>query len=145
MSDKTVIVSACLLGIPTRYDGTDAFDPEALRELAGAAVIPVCPEQLGGLPTPRPKAWITRGTGQDVLRGASRVIDEYDNDATARFLSGAEAVLKIAGLCGAKAAFLKEKSPSCGVTRIHSEDALVTGNGVTAALLEKNGVSVRGF
>ncbi|MBI5454271.1 MAG: DUF523 domain-containing protein [Deltaproteobacteria bacterium] len=142
---KTVIVSACLLGLKTRYDGGDALSAEALKELKGAIPIPVCPEVLGGLPTPRPRAEIGSGDGKDVLDGASSVIDENGGDCTALFLRGAEAVLEIARLTGAREAFLKEKSPSCGVTLISRKGADEKGLGVTTALLQKEGLETKGF
>ncbi|MBI2411625.1 MAG: DUF523 domain-containing protein [Deltaproteobacteria bacterium] len=142
---KTVIVSACLMGLKTRYDGGDALSAEALKELQGAIPFPVCPEELGGLPTPRPRAEIDHGDGTDVLNGSSRVVDEKGRDCTAAFLSGAEAVLEIARLTGARAAFLKEKSPSCGVALISKKGAQEPGMGVTAALLKKDGVEMKGF
>lgn len=142
---KTVIVSACLLGLKTRYDGNDALNAEVLKELKGAIPIPVCPEVLGGLPTPRPRAEIDSGDGTDVLDGASSVVDENGRDRTTAFLSGAEAVLEIARLTGARVAFLKEKSPSCGVTLISKKGAHEAGLGVTTALLQKKGIEIKGF
>lgn len=142
---KTVIVSACLLGLKTRYDGGDALSAEALKELDGAIPIPVCPEVLGGLPTPRPRAEIDNGDGTSVLDGTSKVTDENGRDRTASFIKGAEAVLEIARMTGARVAFLKEKSPSCGVTLISKKGASETGMGVTAALLQKEGLETKGF
>ncbi|HAO93809.1 MAG: hypothetical protein A2X93_00890 [Deltaproteobacteria bacterium GWC2_56_8] len=142
---KTVIVSACLLGLKTRYDGNDALNAEVLKELNGAIPIPVCPEVLGGLPTPRPKAEIDQGDGASVLEGSSRVVDEKGRDCTAEFIRGALAVLEIARLTGAREAFLKEKSPSCGVALISKKGGQEKGLGVTAALLKKDGVEIKGF
>lgn len=140
-----VIVSACLLGIRTRYDSADASSEEAMRSLADRVIIPVCPEQLGGLPTPRPRAWIQYGDGSAVLAATSRVIDADGDDVTNQFVAGAQAALQIARLTGAKEAFLKEKSPSCGVTCIKDGNAIITGSGVTAALLKEAGIKVEGF
>lgn len=140
-----VIVSACLLGIKTRYDGTDAHTDEVIARLADMITIPVCPEQLGGLPTPRPCAWIEKGVGSDVLSGRSCVINTEGADVTGQFVAGAQAVLQIARLAGATTALLKEKSPSCGVTRIKSGKVTTTGSGVLAALLKDAGIMVEGF
>lgn len=140
-----ILVSACLLGLKTRYNGLDAFSKEAQKELAGRIAIPVCPEQLGGLPTPRPRASIEKGTGADVLEGRSKVIDEHGIDVTGKFVKGAEEVLKTAELTGAKEAFLKEKSPSCGLNLICRDGDCVPGIGVTAALLSKAGLKVKSF
>lgn len=146
MKDKRpVIVSACLLGLQTRYDGAGAFSPEVEPLLKGRAFVPVCPEQLGGLPTPRPKAAIACGSGADVLCGSSRVIDESGADVTQKFITGAQAVLKIARMSNASEALLKDKSPSCGVGRIYNGTAIVAGEGVTTALLRENGVRTAGF
>lgn len=140
-----VIVSACLLGIQTRHDGGHARCEEALRRLAGRVAIPVCPEQLGGLPTPRPRASIQSGSGADVLAGRSHVTDSNGEDVTSRFIAGAQAVLQIARLTGATEAFLKEKSPSCGVTSIKRDDEVINGSGVTATMLKEAGIKVVGF
>ncbi|MBI4949570.1 MAG: DUF523 domain-containing protein [Deltaproteobacteria bacterium] len=142
---KTVLVSACLLGLKTRYDGNDALNAEALKELKGAIPIPVCPEVLGGLPTPRPRAGIGSGDGTDVLEGRAIVSDENGADRTAEFLRGALAVLEIARLTDARVAFLKEKSPSCGVALISKNGGQETGMGVTTALLQKEGLETKGF
>ena len=142
---KPVIVSACLLGLNTRYDGRGAFSPLVAERLKECAFIPVCPEQLGGFATPRPKAAIVSGSGADVLCGKTRVIDESGVDVTGRFIKGAEAVLKIARMCGATVALLKDKSPSCGVERIYNGTEAVSGEGVTTALLRKNSIEPTGF
>lgn len=140
-----IIVSACLLGICSRYDGGDAYSKDAVESVKGSLIIPVCPEQLGGLPTPRPKAEITSGSGSDVLDGRSSVTDEYGIDVTGYFLKGAQQALKIARLTGAEKAMLKERSPSCGVSLICSRSECVQGEGVAAALLKREGLIVTGF
>jgi len=140
-----IIVSACLLGLTTRYNGADCRR-EAVVALAGDCVlVPVCPEQLGGLPTPREPAEINAGTGEDVLDGRSRVANRLNADATAPFLRGAEAVARLAELVGARRALLKEGSPSCGVRQIKRAGRDVPGPGVTAALLRRKGVQVDGI
>ncbi len=140
---KPIIVSACLLGIRSRYDGRHALSPKAMRALKGRCVIPVCPEQLGGLPTPRPKACIQGGTGIEVLEGRAIVDDETGTDVTGYFIKGATETLKIAALTGAQEALLKEKSPSCGVSFIRKGRRIVKGRGVCAAILEKNGIKIK--
>ncbi|MBI5559583.1 MAG: DUF523 domain-containing protein [Deltaproteobacteria bacterium] len=124
------LVSACLLGLRTRYDGKLKPCEECCAFLAGALWIPVCPEQLGGLPTPRPAADIVGGDGFDVLAGRARVVTRLGDDITAQFLLGARQALTIAGKQQISGVILKSKSPSCGMT---------PGFGVTAALLEQNG------
>ena len=145
MDNSPVIVSACLLGLHTRYDGKDALNEEVRSLLKGRSIVPICPEQLGGLPTPRPKAAITNGDGMDVLSGMSHVIDEAGEDVTTKFMKGAEETLRIALLTGAREAYLKEKSPSCGSSLICRDNDCVKGMGVTAALLVKEGMAVKGF
>lgn len=139
------LVSACLAGLRCRFDGDSSPLPEIEDLVRGGLALPVCPEQLGGLPTPRSRAEIVGGTGKDVLEGRARVIDSRGRDVTDNFLRGAEEAWKLARLAGAKRAFLKDKSPSCGVTAIHAgsfRGELRSGPGVTAALLESRGLAV---
>lgn len=140
-----IIVSACLLGIRSRYDGRHALSAKAIRAIKGRCVIPVCPEQLGGLPTPRPKACIHDGSGFDVLNGCAVVRDENGTDVTEQFIKGATEALRIAALTSAQEALLKEKSPSCGVSFIKNGRRTVKGSGVCAALLKKNGIKITGI
>ncbi len=128
-----VIVSACLLGLPSRYDGKSISRP-GLAEIAGRTVVPICPEQLGGLPTPRPAAEIVGGGGLDVLEGRARVVTRVDQvDVTGKFVNGAYAALHIARLVKPSLCILKAKSPSCG---------LAPNLGVAAALLLAHGFEV---
>ena len=144
MTRHPIIVSACLLGLDTRYDGQNALNPGLIESLKDKNIIPVCPEQLGGLPTPRPRSEITTGDGKDVLEGRAKVMDEHGKDVTSNFIKGAEEVLRIARLTGAREAILKENSPSCGVNSISRDNARIKGKGVTAAMLEKAGMKVDG-
>lgn len=130
------LVSACLVGLRTRYDGRLRPDEACRMALAGTLWVPVCPEQLGGLPTPRPAADIVGGSGVDVLAGRARVVNRIQEDVTDQFLLGAERVLAIARARQVKAVFLKSRSPSCGVTPLP---------GVTAALLQAHGFPVHQF
>ncbi len=125
MSEK-IIVSMCLLGIPCRYNGK-ALD-KAIKYKEG--MVPVCPEQLGGLSTPRPKSFIEDGKGLDVILKRCRVKNELGEDVTIYFLKGAEETLKITRLVNAKKAILKARSPSCGA------------EGVTTALLKKSKIKI---
>ncbi len=127
------LVSACLVGLCTRYDGQSKETPDCLLKLKDAVWIPVCPEQLGGLPTPREAADITGGEGRDVLNGQARVLTKGGVDLTADFIRGAEQVLQIARSQNIQAALLKARSPSCAVSGTI---------GVTAALLQKSGIQV---
>lgn len=105
---------------------------------------PVCPECLGGLPTPRTACELT-GTGQQVLDGNARVLDCNGEDRTAAFLNGANKTLEIARSRGASVAVLKGRSPSCGCGAVYDgtfSGRLVPGDGVTAALLKRHGLRV---
>jgi uncharacterized protein YbbK (DUF523 family) len=111
--------------------------------LEGRHVIAVCPEELGGLGTPRLACRISGGDGADgadVLDGKARVIDVDGNDRTEAFISGARAGLELALAGGAREAVLKERSPSCGVTSVYSGDNTGPGQGVFTALLARNGI-----
>ena len=120
------------------------MSPEATGMLLGKEGMPLCPEELGGLPTPRPRAEIRGGDGADVLDGRARVIDEHGKDLTEAFIRGAEEVVRRAKESGARLAILKEKSPSCGVKRIYSGGELTKGMGVTTAALVRAGITVEG-
>jgi uncharacterized protein YbbK (DUF523 family) len=136
------LVSACLIGLPTRYDGKVLGSVSLPEQFKGRILIPVCPEQLGGLPTPRPKQEFRDGSGFDVLAGKARVINEDGIDVTENFLRGARIACRIAELVGAKEAFLKDGSPSCGVTRVTVDGSEVTGLGVAAAALKQLGIAL---
>lgn len=130
------LVSACLVGLRTRYDGQCKTNHRCLTELADGFWIPVCPEQLGGLPTPRTAAALVGGDGLAVLAGQARVITRRGEDVTLPFRAGAEQVLAVARLQPISAVFLKGGSPSCGVNGLL---------GVTAALLLREGFTLREF
>lgn len=145
MTEPPVLVSGCLLGINCRYDARPLVEPDELRELVRAGrAVPFCPEQAGGLPTPREAASIEPGkTGEDVLDGRARVIGASGRDVTGEFLRGAREALRLAELYGIRKAFLKSRSPSCGVGELRRLDgALEAGDGVTAALLRRHGIEV---
>lgn len=138
-----LLVSSCLIGLKTRYDGNSNLN-ERIRELVElGGAIPVCPEQLGGLSTPRLSAEFKGGDGDDVLEGRARLLNTNGEDVTAYFLRGAEETLAIAKMVGARRAIFKEKSPSCGCLRVWIEGELAGGCGVTSALLKRGGISVQ--
>ena len=147
---QKVLVSACLLGEPVRYNGADKrSDHEVLRRwIAEGRVVPVCPEIAGGLPVPRPPAEVESGAGGEaVLSGAARVIDVSGADVSPHFVRGAEAALAAARAHGIRVAVLKEGSPSCGSA--FSYDGTFTSTrvplpGVTTALLRRAGIAVFG-
>jgi uncharacterized protein YbbK (DUF523 family) len=141
---EPVLVSACLLGRACRYDGRRNSDAALLRELDERGLIPVpfCPEEAGGLGTPRPPAWIEREGAAAVLDGTDRVVTDAGADVTGPFVAGAEAALAACRAHGIRRAFLKERSPSCGTCRTHVANALADGPGVTTELLRRHGIDV---
>jgi len=137
-----IMVSACLLGIHCRYDGRHSLCPELVDFVTAAVFIPFCPEQLGGLPTPRPPAGIKGGDGRDILSGSARVINAEGNDVTAAFKKGAEEALKLARLTGTSIAIMKDRSPSCGLQTPYCDKPTGMGIGATAALFESSRIKI---
>lgn len=133
----TILMSACLMGVRCRYDG-GGKQLDGLQELMELAhVAPICPEILGGLPTPRTPS----------ERVGERVLAKDGADVTAAFRRGADEALRFARLYGAKYALLKERSPSCGSGMIYDgsfSGRIVPGDGVTGALLKANGLEAFG-
>ena len=105
-------------------------------------MVPVCPEQLGGLSTPRPASAFVGGDGAAVLAGRARLVNDAGADVTEHFVRGAQATLRIARQTGAQRALLKDRSPSCGRTCVTIDGRRTSGVGVTAALLEEAGITV---
>ena len=132
-----ILVSMCLLGVPCRYDGKSRPDAAVTALSAAHELVPVCPEQLGGLPTPRTPA----------ERRGARVVTRDGRDVTQAYLDGAQRALDLARTLGCEAAVLKERSPSCGCGEIYDGSftgALTEGNGVAAEMLLKCGVRIFG-
>ncbi len=130
-----VLVSACLVGVPCRYNGGAKTIASVAALFAEGSMIPVCPEQLGGLPTPRPPSELKEG----------RVFSSEGEDVTEAFRLGAEIVAGIAARCHCKIALLKAKSPSCGCGLVYDgtfSGTTIPGDGVTATLLKKKGIAV---
>ena len=165
------LVSACLAGFNTRYDGTNCLDGRVQKLVLSGDAVPVCPEQLGGLPAPRPAVEFEDGDGADALDGRARVrvvgnaphptLSRRERvispcaispeggeglgvrDHTDALIRGAQETLRIARLYGIKEAILKDGSPSCGTTYVHSGGKKRAGRGITAELLLREGISVR--
>lgn len=132
-----ILISGCLLGLKCRYDAKEKKLPEIEKLIEIYNLIPVCPEQLGGLPTPRIPA----------ERVNNKVVNQAGVDVTKEYQLGAEEALKIAKLYNCEKAILKEKSPSCGCGKIYDgtfSKNLIVGNGFTADLLLKNGIEIFG-
>jgi len=130
---EPVLVSVCLLGIPCRWHGRRAKRRDALLERLKKkyVLVPVCPEQLGGMPTPRSGEYLQGGTGADVLDGRLRIIDtETGRDLTDFHVNGSRYTLEIAETVGARRAYLKGGSPCCD------------REGVTGELLRRAGIKV---
>jgi uncharacterized protein YbbK (DUF523 family) len=141
-----VLVSACLLGQPVRYDGRASGHPGVLQAWQAAGrVVPLCPEVAGGLPTPRPPAEIPGGQGSAVLDGQAQVLTVTGEDVSDAFLAGAQLALALVRRHGIRVAVLKSGSPSCGNRLTYDgtfSGVKVPGEGVTTALLRREGVLV---
>ncbi|MFA5070613.1 MAG: DUF523 domain-containing protein [Patescibacteria group bacterium] len=142
---KKILCSACLLGLNCRYDGKCKPNRKVLDLAKKVRLVPVCPEQLGGQSTPRPNAEIIKGEGDDVLKGRAEVKEFSGKNVTKYFIAGAKEVLKLSKLLGAREAILKQGSPSCGCGLTYDgtfSGHKIKGDGVTAALLKRNGIKV---
>jgi len=140
-----LLVSSCLLGVNAKYNGSSNRCPEVLTLAARVPLVPVCPEQLGGLATPRPAAEILGGDGSGVLAGKARVLTACGEDRSGAFIRGAKESLFLAKTLGVKAALLKARSPSCGNEEIYDgsfKGCTQKGAGVTAAMLAAAGIRV---
>lgn len=132
---KSILVSACLLGAACKYSGGDNFCPKVAALVKDYHLVPVCPEQLGGLPTPRTPA----------ERQGNRVITKDGQDVTAAYHRGAQEAWKLAKLFGCDTAILKARSPSCGAQGIYDgtfTGTVIPASGVTAELLRDAGIRV---
>ena len=140
------IISACLLGIRCTWSGDDRYKNQRAIELSKVeTLLPVCPEQLGGMPTPRAPQEIQGGVGEDVLNGKCKVMNKSGEDVTLQFIRGAEETLKIAKQLKSKEFIAKSGSPSCGCSQIYDgsfSGRLIDGDGVTAALLKRSRVKI---
>ena len=140
-----ILVSACLLNIPVRYKGDGNLCELLLPLAARGLLLPFCSEAAGQLPTPRPPAEICGGTGQDVWRGAARVVNAQGQDVTEAFKLGAQRCAEICRQYYISAAILKQRSPSCGSAAVYDgsfQKRLLPGMGVAAALLAQQGVKI---
>lgn len=140
-----ILVSACLCGVKCKYNGEDNYCADIEKLVKEKKAIIVCPEQLGGMATPRKCSEICGGSGEYVLSKRCKVIDNEMVDVSQNFIKGAEETLKIARLYDVKYAILKRKSPSCGYGEIYDgsfKGNKVSGNGVTAELLHRNGIKI---
>lgn len=143
---KKYLVSACLLGIPCRWNKKSKLNKKALEIFLKGEAMVVCPEVLAGLSTPRPACEIKGGSGEDVLKGEAKIIDKIGKDYSKLLIKGANKALTLAQKNKITEAILKSGSPSCGVSLIYSGDfnnQKKKGCGVFAALLKKNKIKLR--
>ena len=139
-----IIVSACLCGENCKYNGRNNRNDKVLDFIRDKETYFICPEELGGLSTPR-EASEMQGDAKEVLYGNGRIISISGKDVTKEFVDGAYKSLELAKKVGAKKAILKAKSPSCGKGNVYDgsfSGKLVSGNGITAQLFEDNGIMV---
>jgi len=140
------LISACLLGVKCTWSGDDKYKNDRAIGLSRIETLtPVCPERLGGLATPRVPQEIQGGMGEDVLDGKCKILNKSGEDVTQEFIKGAEKTLKIVRQLNIKEFIGKSKSPSCGCGQIYDgsfSGRLINGDGVTTALLRRNGIRV---
>ena len=132
---EKILVSACLLGVNCKYNGGNNYSQEIDEFLKNYEIIPICPEIMGGLPTPRVASEIV----------GNKVLSRDGNDVTSQFEKGAQECLFLAKKYNVKKALLKAKSPSCGSGGIYDgtfTGAIIDGDGITAKLFKENGVEV---
>ena len=142
-----LLISACLLGNPVRYDGrAKALHHTGLQCLqAEGRVVCFCPEVSAGLPVPRPAAEIVGGDGAAVIDGNARVLTGHGSDVSAYFIAGAERALALCRQHSIRAAVMTDGSPSCGSSRIYDGSfsrRSIDASGVTSALLRRHGIAV---
>ncbi len=148
LEDKTmkILISPCLIGIRTRWDESCEQVDELIDRVKSGQAVFLCPEQIGGLPTPREPAEIESGyTARDVLNGEARVLTVTGKDVTGQFVTGAQRILEFCQEMGVETAILKSGSPSCGSLQTYDgtfTDTTIAGRGTTAELLEQNGIKV---
>ncbi len=140
-----ILVSSCLAGLEVRYNGTHSLDYRISKLVGENKAVTICPELLGGFSTPREPAEIVGGDGEDVLDGKARVVEKSGSELTELYIKGAYATLEKAKKINATIVVLKENSPSCGSSMIYNGEFKgnkIVGNGVTSALLKRNGLQV---
>ena len=142
-----ILISACLLGENVRYDGKNSLSKSDILQVwkMQGRLTPLCPEVAGGLPIPRAAAEIEAGNAEAVIKGEGMIRHKDGTDVTDAFMAGAEMALALCIQHDIRIAILKEGSPSCGVNRLNdgsSSGTKVTGQGLTARLLERHGIAV---
>lgn len=142
-----ILFSGCLLGELVKYHGGSAFcdNPIIEKWKSEGRIVSICPEVSAGLPVPRPSSEIIGGSGVDVLKNNAQVFSHTGINRTEAFIIGAKNTLEIVNLHKIRIAILKSKSPSCGNNQIYDgtySGTIISGSGVTAALLIQNNVRI---
>lgn len=141
-----ILISPCLIGIRTRWDESCDEIEELINLVKSGQAVFMCPEQLGGMTTPREPSEIEPGnTAEDVLRGDAKIFSITGKDVTEQFVVGAQRILEFCQEMGVETAILKSGSPSCGSLQTYDgtfTDTTIAGRGTTAELLEQNGIKV---
>lgn len=141
-----ILVSSCLCGEKCKYNGGDNYNQDVIDYCKNQEVIKICPEVMGGLPTPRVPAEIVGGTAEDVLKGRAKVLTKDGRNVTKAFIKGAQDALNKAKTYDIQEVILKAKSPSCGKGKVYDgtfQGKLVEGNGITAQLLLEVGLIIK--
>lgn len=142
-----ILVSACLMGQPVRYDGRHSLSSEVQHLTRGQEVLALCPEVLGGLSAPRPPAHFAGVSfgreGQEVIEGSASLVDQQGRDLSQAFIKGAVTVARLAREHGVRLALLKDRSPSCGWDPMGNNPKGGPGQGVLSAALRAQGIEVR--
>ena len=143
---EKLLVSACLLSVACRYDGSTLDEKACTERIKRLSTryhpVPVCPEQLGGLPTPRAKMSFCSLHSDKTGSGGAQVVDINGIDRTSALDAGARECVKLAAALGIEKALLKERSPSCGVRQVYLGESLVEAEGLTARALRRAGLEV---
>ncbi len=142
--EEIVLVSACLIGIPCRYDGDSSFKESLLKELIGKIVVSVCPELMGGMGVPRVPFELPSLNYDKIFGGEEKIMNKEDEDITEKAINGCLKVLEVCKALGIEKAYLKENSPSCGVNQVYINGVKNKGMGICAYLLKKNDIIVIG-
>jgi len=143
-----ILISACLLGLDTKYNGKSNKNEVLIRSLKENHIefFPLCSEQLGGLTTPREPSEIESGyTAKDILNGKGRVLTKTYTDVTKQYLRGVKNILNFCKKFNITHAILQERSPSCGYTKVYDgtfSDKLIPGVGILTQLLKDNDIKI---
>ena len=133
------LISACLCGVNCKYDGANNYNEKCNELFISGKAILICPEQLGGLTTPR----VLQAKAKDILEGNGKIVTKEGMDVTKQFIKGAKEVVEIAKKLSISTAILKERSPSCGVNFVYDgsfNGNKVKGKGITAEMLNEIGI-----